>query len=109
MLRNPELSTDFVFDSNFSDHVQRAIQLNPSAHDGAVAFGRSRPGEAYRCVGWSYRIVANNEPVKVEPNRGAAYNSALALSMTRHIDCVCLFSRDEFEIFVGGERRTVQQ
>jgi hypothetical protein len=41
-----------------------------------------------------------------EPNRGAAYNSAISLSLSAGVDRVCLFSRSELEIFVSGERAT---
>ena len=107
MLRNPEPPSGFVFNAAFAGHVRRAVEVNPSAHDGAVACGRPTGDEPYRCVGWSYRITATNEPVKAEANRGAAYNSAIALSMAPHVDCVCLFSRDRLEVFVGGDRLPV--
>lgn len=106
MLRVPMLSGGFVFDGSFGSRVREAMAGNDSAHDGAVAFGRMSKSEPYKCVGWSYRIVARQVSNAAEANRGAAYNSALSLSLSSGVDCVCLFSR-ELEIFSGGKRSTL--
>jgi len=104
MLRLPMPRGGFVFGLDFADRVQDAIGHNDSAHDGAVAFGRTSDLEPYKCAGWSYRIVAKQRSPAAEPNRGAAYNSAISLSLSAGVDRVCLFSRSELEIFVRGER-----
>jgi len=104
MLRLPMPRGRFVFGLDFAGRVQDAMADNDSAHDGAVAFGRMRDLEPYKCAGWSYRIVAKQSSHAAEPNRGAAYNSAMSLSLSAGVDRVCLFSRSELEIFVGGER-----
>ncbi|WP_342741111.1 hypothetical protein [Bradyrhizobium sp. B117] len=106
MLRVPMLSGGFVFGEDFGSRVRQAMADNESAHDGAVAFGRSRKSSSYKCAGWSYRIVATTASGAAEANRGAAYNSAISLSLSRGVDLVCLFSRD-LEIFVGGRRATL--
>ncbi len=105
MLRAPMLSGGFVFGEDFGSRVRQAMVDNESAHDGAIAFGRSRKSEPYNCTGWSYRIVARQASDAAEANRGAAYNSAISLSLSAGVDLVGLFSRD-LEIFVGGRRAT---
>jgi hypothetical protein len=105
MLRAPMLSGGFVFGKDFGSRVRHAMSDNESAHDGAIAFGRSRKSSSYKCAGWSYRIVATGVADAVEANRGAAYNSAISLSLSAGVDLVCLFSRD-LELFVGGRRAT---
>lgn len=103
MPRIPMLPGGFVFGEDFGSRVRQAMTENESAHDGAVAFGRASKSDAYKCTGWSYRIVAAGVPDAAEVNRGAAYNSAISLSLSTGVDLVCLFSR-ELEIFVGGKR-----
>jgi hypothetical protein len=105
MLRVPMLSGGFVFGEDFGSRVRQAMAGNESAHDGAVAFGRATKSGSYKCAGWSYRIVATGASDAAEANRGAAYNSAISLSLSAGVDLVCLFSR-ELEIFVGGRRVT---
>ena len=103
MLRLPTSRVGFVFGEDFGDRVREAVADNESAHDGAVAFGRMRISEFHKCVGWSYRIVARRTALAADPNRGAAYNSAISLSLSAGVDQVCLFSR-ELEVFSGGKR-----
>jgi hypothetical protein len=102
MLRSPAPEAGFIFDDNFGDHFRDAVAINDSAHDGAVAFGRMRVTARYRCMGWSYRIVAAAGPREADANRGAAYNSAISLSLSPAVDCVCLFSSSEMEVFSAG-------
>lgn len=108
MLRSPAPKTGFIFAEDFRDHLRDAMVINEGVHDGAVAFRRSTIAELYKCLGWSYRIVAKRKVRAAEPNRGAAYNSAISLSLTPAVDCVCLFSRNELEVFSVGERLTLQ-
>jgi hypothetical protein len=103
MLRAPMPRGGFVFGEDFGSQVRQAVLDNESAHDGAIAFGRSRKFSPYKCAGWSHRIVATGVADAAEANRGAAYNSAVSLSLSAGVDLVCLFSRD-LEIFVGGRR-----
>lgn len=104
MLRLPMPNGGFPFGEDFGNRVQEAMAGNESAHDGAVAFGRIGVSNAYKCAGWSYRIVARQTPHAAEANRGAAYNSAISLSLSAGVDRVCLFSRSELEVFSGGKR-----
>lgn len=103
MRRVPMPSAGFVFDEDFGSRVRVAMALNESAHDGAVAFGRMTNTDPYRCVGWSYRIIARQASEDAEANRGAAYNSAVSLSLSDGVDLVCLFSRG-LEVFSAGRR-----
>lgn len=103
MLRMPMLRGGFVFGADFGSRIRQAMAGNESAHDGAVAFGRAGKSGSYKCTGWSYRIVATGVSDAAEANRGAAYNSAISLSLSAGVDLVCLFSR-ELEIFIGGRR-----
>lgn len=104
MLRLPMPKGGFAFGDDFSNRVREVVAGNESAHDGAVAFGRMRNSDPYRCAGWSYRIVARQTSDAAEANRGAAYNSAISLSLSVGVDRVCLFSRSELEIFSSGKR-----
>jgi hypothetical protein len=104
MLRLPMPKGGFSFDEGFGNRVREVMVGNESAHDGAVAFGRMRNSDPYRCVGWSYRIVARQASDAAEANRGAAYNSAISLSLSVGVDRVCLFSHSALEVFSGGVR-----
>lgn len=103
MLRVPEPDKGFIFDEDFCERVREATIVNESAHDGAVVFGRPVTSALYRCIGWSYRIIADWTSAGAEANRGAAYNSAISLSQCSGVDWVCLFSRSELEVFRRGE------
>lgn len=107
MARAPNPDRGFDFGDDFESRVQEALAINDSAHDGAVVFGRREASEPYVCVGWSHRIVANQNIECAEPNRGAAYNSAICLSTTLEIDGVCLFSQTGTEIFVRGKKKVL--
>jgi hypothetical protein len=104
MPRLPMPNGGFVFAEDFGNRVREAMEKNESAHDGAVAFGRRTISEPYKCVGWSYRIVARQTSHTAEANRGAAYNSAVSLSLSVGVDRVCLFSHSELEVFLDGKR-----
>ncbi|TIP26210.1 MAG: hypothetical protein E5X67_21340 [Mesorhizobium sp.] len=103
MARTPMPFTDFLFDKSFPKHLSAALHENESIHDGAVLFGRVDSHDLYRCSGWSFRIVAKHQPSTAEANRGSAYNSAISLSGAPRIDCVCLFTESDFEVFVAGK------
>jgi hypothetical protein len=103
MLRNPAPDTGFAFDRSFASHLSHAYSVNDSVHDGAVLFRRRRPDHLYLCHGWSFRMVARGKPDKAAPNRGSAYNSAIAVSLAGGVDCVVLLLEQGFEMFVGGE------
>lgn len=104
MKRFPDPERGFLFDVDFGDRVLSALALNGAVHDGAVAFGRPTTGERYRCAGWSFLICPARAAPSADANRGAAYNSAISLSLTAGVDCVALYSVDELECFVGGTR-----
>lgn len=104
MLRLPMPKGGFAFGDDFCSRFREVMAGNESAHDGAVAFGRLRKSDPYRCAGWSYRIVARQTSDAAEANRGAAYNSAISLSLSVAVDRVCLFSRSELEVFSDGKR-----
>lgn len=103
MRRAPSPERGFLFDIDFGDRLLSALAVNEAVHDGAVAFGRLTTGEPYRCAGWSFLICPRSAATSADPNRGAAYNSAISLSLSAGVDCVALYSIDELECFVDGE------
>ena len=65
--------------------------------------GRRYPTEAYRVVGWSYRLFPEPALCDTEPNRGSAFNSCLAMSVVPTIDRLYLMSRMNLLRFQGGK------
>jgi len=83
-----------AFDSDFFSVFAQALGANPAVHDGAILIGRQRASDAYRIVGWSYRLLPPPGPAAAEPNRGVAFNSCLAMSSVETIDRIYLVSAD---------------
>ena len=102
MKRQPDVGVGFPFDIDFPERFLEALAINEAVHDGAVAFGRPNASVKYACVGWSYLIGCSHQVVNADANRGAAYNSAISLSLSKGVDCVSLFSKSDLEIFVQG-------
>jgi hypothetical protein len=95
-----------VFDSTFYDHLDAALTLNGSVHDGAVMAGRDHANCGYRITGWSYRLFPPPYS-RVEVNRGSAFNSCLAMSVVRRVDRLYLVSQNKTYQFLEGSVREV--
>ena len=103
MRRNPMPKVGTPFDSNLLEVLAEAVALNPSIHDGAIIFDRKNESESYTLSAWSMRIVSKHAPHFAEPNLGAAYNSALSLSMARSIDMCCIIAPNRMTFFQCGK------
>jgi hypothetical protein len=108
MPRDPYPEIGFSFTEDFRSHLEAAIALNHSVHDGVVIFGRQTPADTYICKGWSYRILAEGRGLHPERNRGSAYNSAIAFSNEHSVDLVALMTPGQVEFFVSGHRVDAQ-
>jgi len=104
MPRDPYPEVGFAFADDFRLRLEAAIAQNYSVHDGVVIFGRQAAGDTYVCKGWSYRILAEGRGLDPEPNRGSAYNSAIAFSNEHSVDLVVLITPGQVEYFAGGHR-----
>jgi hypothetical protein len=96
------------FDETFPHVIERALELNFAAHDGAVLIGRKRAAAPYAVVGWSYRLAPPRARRTAAPNRGSAYNSCVAMSSQRGVDFLVLRTATTLEVFqsyVGREGR----
>jgi len=102
MARDPAPPVGMVFDLEFVTIASDVLVRNPAVHDGAILVARMSASMAFRVAGWSYRLVPPFEPREVMVNRGSAYNSALAMSLTPRIDLVAIAGRGHLECFVGG-------
>jgi len=103
MPRDPVPETQFPFDRDLASRLEEAYAINHSIHDGAILFQRQRPSQPYLCLGWSFRLAARGISSNAIPNRGSAFNSALAISTSDGIDCVGLIFESSFEFFVDGQ------
>lgn len=104
MPRDPYPEIGFAFADDFRSRLEAAIARNYSVHDGVVIFGRQTPAYSYICKGWSYRILAEGRGLYPEPNRGSAYNSAIAFSSEHSVDLVVLMTPGQVEFFASGHR-----
>ncbi|MBY5658492.1 hypothetical protein [Rhizobium leguminosarum] len=103
MKRIPEPATGHYFNGDFLRHLATAFAENESIHDGAVVLARESSSTHYAQSAWSVRIAAPHVVENAAPNRGAAYNSSLALSVAPDVDLVCLLVRDRTDFFSNGE------
>jgi hypothetical protein len=92
-----------LLDDNFRIILAQTIAQNPAVHDGAVMIGRQREGDVYRIIGWSYRLFPPPVDALVQPNRGSAFNSCIAMSLVSQVDRVYLFSKAEMLRFEQGQ------
>ena len=102
MPRRPEPATGMALNAHFSSVLMQALTVNPAVHEGAILIGRPRASDAYRIVGWSYRLIPPPGSVEAEPNRGSAFNSCLAMSSVETIDRIYLVSADGVSNFRHG-------
>jgi len=86
-----------------------ALKVNPSIHDGAILFQRSRKEGDYFLSAWSMRIVSRHTPLFSEPNLGSAHNSTLSLSMARAVDACCILSTTKAVFFVEGRATILEE
>jgi hypothetical protein len=108
MSRHPAPKAGMRFDMTFADVFADATRLNPAIHDGAVMVGRRFATEAYKIMGWSFRLFPN-ERVDGLPNRGSAFNSAQAMSRVPTIDAVYWVSGKEVYRFRHGASTEVSR
>lgn len=109
MPRSPIPNVGMLFDESFPEMLKAAIGLNPAIHDGAVMIGRTSSAEAYRIRGWSFRLFPPDIAISGEPNRGAAYNSCLAMSAIAGVDKLYLVSGNVVRCFFAGNARQLAQ
>lgn len=95
----PELGV--LLDKSFAVYFAAALALNQAVHDGAIMFGRSDPNENYRVTGWSYRLFPIEGGVVKQINRGSAFHSCQAMSLTPTVDRVYILSESAIR-FIGG-------
>jgi hypothetical protein len=108
MPRQPAPAIGMPFDANFASLLDHAVSSNTAIHDGAVMLGRRRNTERYCITGWSYRLFPPAGPYTAEPNRGSAYNSCLAMSAVKTVDCLFLVSSEGVLRFHQGRVATAQ-
>jgi hypothetical protein len=102
MARSPMPRVGIPFDLEFYSVLSKAINMNPSVHDGAMVFSRTSSEERYHLTAWSMRIVSKHVPLSSQPNLGSAYNSALSLSLAASVDICCIVGVDRTTFFENG-------
>jgi hypothetical protein len=65
--------------------------------------GRTDPASPYVVSGWSFRLFAKTAASIVEPNRGSAFNSCIAMSLVDRIDGLYLISKLGIERCILGK------
>lgn len=108
MLREPTPKSSVYLDSQFPRLMGREISKNTSIHDGAVMFGRPSRRRRYRVTGWSFRLFPPPASIISEPNRGSAFNSCLAMSVTPMVDRTYLVGATELFRFQHGQTFLLQ-
>lgn len=103
MLRTPSIPLGAKFDITFSDTLLEAIKLNPSVHDGAILVGRHTSADSYSITGWSCRLFPPSASVELVPNRGSAFNSCHAMSISEEVDAIYLWSSGSIFRFENGQ------
>lgn len=101
MPRDPAPQTGQIFDSGFRHVLSEAIMLNPEVHDGAIVFLRSASGR-YHVAGWSFRLFPPEPRAPRPSNRGAAFNSCLAMSQVGRVEVIYVLSHGEVHSFRNG-------
>ena len=102
MFRKPCPDVGFLLSNDFANHLDQAIQLNPSIHDGAIICQRRAPGGKYFVEAWSMRLLPPKFSSVDFPNRGSAFNSALAMSVVPQVDAIYCWSNGEVWKFSSG-------
>jgi hypothetical protein len=92
-------------DDQLAQAILRATSKNQSLHDGALMIGRPSKAGTYGVVGWSYRLFPPPHPGAQRQNRGAAFNSCLAMSNVRSVDCLLLLGNGGMTMFKSGRSR----
>lgn len=106
MLRLPEPDIGMALNDNLAQSLIAAYALNPSVHDGAIMIGRRDTATFYKIEGWSYRLFPPRaKSARREANRGSAFNSCLAMSLTGKVDCLYLVSKGLSYKFIEGRFR----
>jgi hypothetical protein len=108
MSRNPAPPLDVRLDEGLVRIVRRATAKNRSLHDGALMIGRNNADAEYVVTGWSFRLFPPPHSGSTRPNRGAAFNSCLAMSNVHSVDCLYLVSPDGIFRFKAGRFRMVR-
>ncbi|MDB6147564.1 MAG: hypothetical protein JWO45_1228 [Spartobacteria bacterium] len=108
MPRSPSPPVGITLNEKIAKLILRATSKNRSLHDGALMIGRHRKNADYSVTGWSYRLFPSPHPGAKRQNRGAAFNSCLAMSNVRSVDCLYLLARDGIIKFTAGRFRTIR-
>lgn len=108
MPRKPAPPLNARLDPELCGIVWLATARNQSLHDGALMFGRTTRNAEYVVTGWSYRLFPPPHSGLKRPNRGAAFNSCLAMSNVRSVDCLYLLTPGEITRFKSGRFRKLR-
>lgn len=102
MPRNPSPRLGMEFNREFGREIVNAWRENAATHDGAIMLGRHHPDDKYTIQGWSYRLFPPSRKVTAPINRGSAFNSCLAMSLSPRVDRLYLATRDGIFQFISG-------
>lgn len=108
MPRSPRPPLGVKLDEELAQFIRRATAKNQSLHDGALMVGRPSKSTIYTITGWSYRLFPSPHPGSKRQNRGAAFNSCLAMSIVRSVDCLYLLAHDGIIRFEAGRFRRIR-
>lgn len=102
MPRNPMPPIGHRFTTSLAIVLEDAIRSNAAIHDGAIMLRHMPNDGGYTVAGWSFRLFPPLGRTIVEPNRGSAFNSCLAMSEVESIDGVYLASSAGVHRFCRG-------
>lgn len=108
MPRSPMPPIGMSLDDELARVILRATVKNRSLHDGALMIGRYDRNAEYTVTGWSYRLFPPPHSGPKRQNRGAAFNSCLAMSNLRSVDCLYLLVTPEIIRFEAGRFRRIR-
>lgn len=109
MHRDPRPAVGMLWGPDFAEAYQFALATNSAVHDGAVGIGRTDAQSPYRITAWSLRLFPPSEERIVEPNRGSAFNSCLAMSVVHGVDRMYLVTTGQLVRFDAGAFQIVNQ
>jgi len=107
MPRTPAPTSGMQFDETFTEHFSKALEQNPSVHDGAIMIHRLTSTDTYWVAGWSYRLFPPPIASAAPPNRGSAFNSCLAMSEVGSVDALYLLAASGIWRFFHGRSEAV--
>lgn len=108
MPRDPLPPVGWSMNCDLGERLEEALDLNYSIHDGAIIFERREPTKYPICNGWSYRLYPPEVAAQITPNKGSAFNSALAMSCVSGMEAVLTWSDDRILKFNSGRIDEIQ-